>query len=68
MSRKKKNDGRIQKMQRRIQKRYGEKIGRKIKKGIDKRFLQVYHPTRKGKGVFERKFSEASFTFTNENI
>jgi hypothetical protein len=41
-----------------IKKRYGEKI----KKGIDKRFFQVYHPTRKGKGVFEKKFSEASFT------
>lgn len=40
---------------------------RKNKKRIDKWFLRVYDPTRKGKGVFERKFSEALFTFADEN-
>ncbi len=28
---------------------------------LDKCFLRVYHPTRKGKGVFEKKFSETLF-------
>ena len=27
----------------------------------------MYHPTRKGKGVFERKLSETLFTFIDEN-
>ena len=36
---------------------------KKLKKVIDKFFCWVYYPTRKGKGVFENKFSEASFTF-----
>mgnify|MGYP003372152866 CR=1 FL=1 len=36
----------------------------KIKKMIDKCFFRVYHPTRKGKGVFESWFSETPFTFT----
>ena len=36
---------------------------KKNKKVVDKCILWVYYPTRKGKGVFENKFSEASFTF-----
>ena len=36
---------------------------KKLKKVIDKFFCQVYYPTRKGKDVFEIKFSETSFTF-----
>ena len=40
-----------------------KKSHKKLKKVVDKYFWQVYYPTRKGKGVFEIKFSETFFTF-----
>ena len=40
-----------------------KKSDKKSKKVVDKYFGQVYYPTRKGKGVFEIKFSETLFTF-----